>query len=262
MVSNMEDFFVVDIPVFIPSYEKNKKYGWSKYKDDLWDLLNLTTDGYCMYCYDSIWINGQRRGQIEHGIEKVNSLEYLSDCVPNLGLACENCNGRYKRRGEAKRKLSIKSIQEFESVECKKYDCKEPCDKYKKLRREYIKNGKIMLQPFEVKSEEDGNILRLQYDLLKCEYIPNSSNGAYNAEELEIIGEHIRLFGLNSPERKNFEVGRYCKNVIDNQSIMQGVKYNNLVVDLFRKKLSCLSIKEAIKVCKVVYGNALIQLAT
>jgi len=48
---------------------------------DLWDLLKETSNGYCMYCYDSIWINGQRRGQIEHGIEKKNSEKSLSDCM-------------------------------------------------------------------------------------------------------------------------------------------------------------------------------------
>ncbi|MCI8887916.1 MAG: hypothetical protein HFG70_07495 [Hungatella sp.] len=69
----MEDYFTVDIPVFVPKYDENTKYGWSKYKDNLWEVLRKTTDGYCMYCYDSIWINGQRRGQIEHGIEKANS---------------------------------------------------------------------------------------------------------------------------------------------------------------------------------------------
>ncbi len=35
----MEDFFVVDIPVFVPEYDKDKKYGWTNYKDELWDLL-------------------------------------------------------------------------------------------------------------------------------------------------------------------------------------------------------------------------------
>ncbi len=258
----MEDFFKIDIPVFVPVYDTDKKYGWSKYKDNLWNLLKETTGGYCMYCYDSIWINQQRRGQIEHGIEKANSLDYLTDCIPNLGLACPNCNGSYKRRGEGKRKLSLKSIKEFETGACKKYDCKGPCDKYKKLRREYIKTGKILLQPFEAKIQENGHTLRLQYDLLKCKYIPSESYGEYNEEELKIIEEHIKLLGLNTPERKNFEVGKYCKNVIDNRSLMQGFEYNNLVVDLFREKLQCFTLEQAIKICKVVYGNAFLQLAT
>ena len=75
----MEDFFVVDIPVFVPEYDKDKKYGWTNYKDELWDLLKETTHGYCMYCYDRIWINQERRGQIEHGIEKKNSMKRLQD---------------------------------------------------------------------------------------------------------------------------------------------------------------------------------------
>ena len=98
----MMDYFSVDIPVFVPSYDEKKLYGWSRYKDDLWDLLKDTTGGYCMYCYDTVWINGQRRGQIEHGIEKINSPEYLTDCVPNLGLACENCNGNIRKEEKKK----------------------------------------------------------------------------------------------------------------------------------------------------------------
>lgn len=154
------------------------------------------------------------------------------------------------------------SIKEFEKDGCKKYDCKGMCGKYEKLRREYVKNGKILIQPFETKLEKNGHSLKLQYDLLKCKYIPSQSEGQYVEEELAIINEHIKLFGLNSPERKNYEIAKYCKNVIDNESLMNGIEYNNLVVDLFRKKLQNLEIREAIKVCKIVYGSAFIQLAT
>ena len=59
-----------------------------------------------MYCYDSIWINGQRRGQIEHGIEKKNSEKSLSDCISNLSIACEICNSKYKKHGEKSRRLA------------------------------------------------------------------------------------------------------------------------------------------------------------
>ena len=121
------DFLLIDIPVFVPEYDENKEYGWNKFKDNLWDLLKNTTKGYCMYCYDSIWINGQRRGQIEHGIEKVNLPERLEDCVPNLGIACENCNMKYKKRGEMQRRLPPQSIKEFGEGECLRFSCKAPC---------------------------------------------------------------------------------------------------------------------------------------
>lgn len=185
----MMDYFSVDIPVFVPSYDEKKLYGWSRYKDDLWDLLKDTTGGYCMYCYDTVWINGQRRGQIEHGIEKINSPEYLTDCVPNLGLACENCNGKYIPG-----------------------DCGCSC--------------------------------------------------GYSRKEIEIIEGHIRLFQLNSPERRNREVGRYCKNVIDHHNLMEDMPYHNLVVNLFRNKLQGLSVDNAVKVCKVIYSRALLQRIT
>ncbi len=258
----MTDYFSVDIPVFMPDYDKEKLYGWSRYKDNLWDILKDTTSGYCMYCYDTVWINGQRRGQIEHGIEKVNSPEYLTDCVPNLGLACENCNGKYKRRAEEKRKLSKELLREFESVSCKKYACRIPCERYIKLRIEYVRRGKIILQPFESKAHENGNILKLRYDLLNGKYIPGDCGCSYSREELGIIEGHIRLFGLNSAERRNREVGKYCKNVIDYHSLMQDMSYDNLVVDLFRDKLKDLPIDDAVKVCKIIYSRALLQRAT
>lgn len=77
----MEDFFKIDIPVFSPQYDENTRYGWSRYKDNLWELLSTTTGGYCMYCYDSICVNGHKRGEIEHGIEKINDEKSLSDCI-------------------------------------------------------------------------------------------------------------------------------------------------------------------------------------
>ncbi len=230
----MEDFFVIDIPVFIPAYDKKKQYGWSRHYNELWDLLKETAGGYCN----------------------------LTDCVPNLGLACSNCNEKYKRKGEKKRKLPLKYIRDFEEGVCDKFDCKEPCGRFKKLRMEYIRLGKIIPQPFEARSMESGHVLRLQYDLLKCQYISAKDSDAYDKEELEIIQNHIELFGLNKPERKNYEVGKYCKNVIDFHSFMQDIEYNNLVVDLLRKKLMKLDIKKAIKICRIIYSNAWKKLNT
>ena len=260
----MMDYFSVDIPVFVPSYDEKKLYGWSRYKDDLWDLLKDTTGGYCMYCYDTVWINGQRRGQIEHGIEKINSPEYLTDCVPNLGLACENCNGKYKKRGEKRRKLPEEQIREFKLASCSKYACRIPCERYIKLRSEYVGRGNIILQPFESKFHENGNVLKLKYDLLEGQYVPGDCGCScgYSRKEIEIIEGHIRLFQLNSPERRNREVGRYCKNVIDHHNLMEDMPYHNLVVNLFRNKLQGLSVDNAVKVCKVIYSRALLQRIT
>lgn len=79
---------------------------------------------------------------------------------------------------------------------------------------------------------------------------------------MDIINGHIKLFGLNGPERPNREVSKYCKNVIDNGSILEGIPYNNLVVDLFRRKLKQLDVKEAVKVCNIIYSRAWMQSST
>lgn len=43
---------------------------------------------------------------------------------------------------------------------------------------------------------------------------------------------------------------------------MIGVKYSNLVVDLFREKLKKMQIEEAVKICQIVYMTGCLNLAT
>ena len=252
----VEDFFILDVPVFVPVYKSD-----TKYKDNLWNLLKETSNGYCMYCYDSVWINKQRRGQIEHGIERKNSEKSLSDCVPNLALACEICNSKSKKRGETNRRLAVEYIKEFEKGFCSKFDCKGICEKFEKIRQVYIRNGKVLLQPFEARISDKGNDLRLQYDLLNCRYIL-SQKEEYTEEEKDIIEQHIQLFWLNSSERKNNEIGKYCKNVMDTGSLLLNIDYNNLMVELLKEKLQKINLKEAIKICTVIYITAFDYLST
>ena len=85
----------------------------------------------------------------------------------------------------------------------------------------------------------------------------------YTEQELEVIRKHIELFALNSPERKNYEIAKYCKNVIDNRSLMLGIDYNNLIVDLFREKLVSLhELEKAIKLCETIYRMAALKEST
>lgn len=163
-------------------------------------------------------------------------------------------------RGEGRLNTALR--RQIPDNECRKYDCKEPCEKYKKLRMSYIRKGRIMIQPFGTRMCDQGNKLRIQYDLLSHKYIPSKNHGEYSEEELEIIEGHIKQFGLNTPERKNYEIGRYCKNVISSESLMKGVEYNNLIVNLFREKLADLDMTKVVKICMVVYNNSFQQLAT
>lgn len=254
-----EDFFLITIPNFEPSYETDTFYGWTKasYYNNTIDLLCNTTGGYCMYCYNRILINGRNYANIEHGVERCNSpKKRLDDCVPNLGLSCSKCNG-YKIRGQSKRAPSKKDISFFERGKCDSNACKKACKKFKNLRKKYTNKGHIILQPFGVTNELTGHEYKIQYDLLKGKYIPCDIEVGYTEDEKLFIQDHIKLFNLNDAKRKNREVSRYCQNVLKYHSILEDVEYNNLVVDLFRNKLIGLEINKVEKICAIVCTYAL-----
>ncbi len=256
-----DDFFLINIPNFEPAYKSDTSYGWSNdsYYDNTIDLLCNTTGGYCMYCYNRILINGQNCANIEHGVETSNSpkTKRLADCVPNLGLACSKCNGKYKTRGQLKRAPSKKDISFYERGTCKSTSCKRACNKFINLRKKYTNKGHIILQPFGVTNELTGHEYKIQYDLLKGKYIPCHIEGGYTNDEIVFIQEHIKLFNLNDAKRKNREVAKYCKNVLKYHSILEDIEYNNLVVDLFRNKLLNLEINKVEKICAMVCTYAL-----
>ena len=114
---------------------------------------------------------------------------------------------------------------------------------------------------FEARINDKGNVLRLQYELLNCRYIP-SEKEEYTEEERDIIEQHIRLFGLNSSERKNNEIGKYCRNVVDTHSLLLDIDYNNLMVELLKEKLQKTDTENANKICTVIYNAAFDYLAT
>lgn len=256
------DYFLIDIPSFIPIYDLKKEYGYEDdiLKKELRKVLCLSSDGYCMYCYNSIKINGQIYGDLEHGIEKSINIKILNNCVPNISISCSKCNQKYKRSGEKKRVSSF-NMSEIDISSCAQTNCNHLCSEMRENRKNYIAKGKILLQPFENEVVE-GKRLELQYDLLHAKYIPNQ-NRKYSKTEIEIIENHIKLFKLNSSERRNREIGLYCKNVIDQNSILKEIRYNNLVVKLLQKKLIELNdLNMAVKICKIIYFTNFIEMAT
>lgn len=256
------DFFLIDIPEFVPDYDKRKQYRYSdsQLKKQLAQLLCSTSEGYCMYCYNSIKINGNIYADLEHGIEKSIDNEIFENCIPNISISCSKCNQKYKRIGEKKR-ISYMKEQKKEITGCQHSDCKQLCHQMIDLRKRYIENGKILIYPFG-NYICNKNKLEIQYDLLNAKYIPSEKH-VYTKHERKIIENHIKMFYLNSPERRNREVSLYCKNVIDQKSLLLEIRYNNYIVDLFRKKLEELnSISKAIEICKIVYFMNFIKMAT
>lgn len=256
-----DDFFLIDIPEFLPQYKINKTYGYcNEYKrKELQQLLCQVSKGYCMYCYNLVKINGHIYGDLEHGIEKSIEEDKLKECIPNIGIACSKCNQKYKRYGEKKRILFIKKEQLF-FKDCKE-NCTTFCNEMLEIRKKYIKNGKILVQPHYNYIYEKKN-LRIQYDLLNAKYIP-SKKVIYDSEEIEVIEGHINLFQLNNPERRNREVALYCKNVFDNRNLLTEIHYNNYIVDLLREKLERVNnIDLALEICKIIYFANFIKRVT
>lgn len=187
------DFFLVDIPEFIPEYDEKRQYGYSdtQLKKQLIQLLCNTSEGYCMYCYNSVKINGNIYADLEHGIEKSIDNEIFEDCIPNISISCSKCNQKYKRLGEKKR-ISYMKEQKKEIIGCRNIDCKQLCDQMVELRKKYVDNGKILIYPFG-NCIIDKNKLEIQYDLLNAKYIP-SEKYDYTKHEREVIENHIKLF--------------------------------------------------------------------
>lgn len=256
----MEDIFLIEIPIFKPKYKKWKKYGYknSIEKENLKSVLEECSNGYCMYCYTRIRIDGKFYANLEHAIEKNNSKK-LVECVPNIGLACSVCNQSLKKRGENNRRLSQKIISDYESASLcsttKRKQCTVPCGALKKLQREYctLSGGEIILQPNGIKGCDTNEILNLQYDILKMEFQPANSFHKYSEKEQEFINTPICRFKLNDPKYKRERLYEFIRNIIDNNGNIPTYQYNNILVEKFCDKLKFRTKEEIYKICKTIF---------
>lgn len=129
------------------------------------------------------------------------------------------------------------------------------CKALKTLQREYHENeaAKIILQPMGVKGRHSGEILKVQYDVLKSEFQPASCTHTYSSEDLNFISDHIKRFRLNDSKYRTCKLQEYVKNVVDNYGKLPVYEYNNLVVEIFAEKLKGKSENEVLKICKMIY---------
>lgn len=256
----MEDFLLLEMPVFRPRYKRWKKYGYKNRieKNNLKNVLEESTGGYCMYCYSRIRVDEKLYADLEHAIEKSNS-DKLFECIPNIGLSCSVCNQTFKRIGEQKRKIQKKSIDQFEkcskcSEECRK-QCTVACKALRELQKSYSKlpDAEILLQPMGIRGSDSNEMLILQYNVLNMEFEPAKSIYTYSENELRFMEAHIKRFRLNDSKYRSRQLFNFVKNVIDNNGIMPTYEYNNLIVRLFYEKLSGKSQKEILKICKSIF---------
>lgn len=256
----MEDFFVLEIPTFKPEYKKEEKYGTvnESEKNNLRNVLEKSSHGYCMYCFSRIKVDNKLFGHLEHAIEKGNSNQ-LIECIPNIGLACFVCNLSFKRERERTRKIPPKMIQQFEKEsKClcdKQKPCTTVCNPLRKLQKYYsdLPEAEIILQPMGIKGKDSGEELALQYNVIRKIFQPAKNKYTYSEDECKFIETHINRFRLNDPEYRSRQLFQFVKNVIDNEGKILAFEYDNLIVKLFQEKLTGKTKEEILKICKTVF---------
>lgn len=261
-----QDLLLIDLPQYNVEYTMGVYGCEGAGRENLKRALYEASNGYCMYCYKRIKVDGEEQGQLEHAIECSILPSKLENCVPNIGIACPTCNNKYKKTGQKKRIPNKHDINDFDkNASCDKIFCSVPCNAYKRLKRAYLKNDEahFIMQPLGVKSTDCGfddrdKQLLLQYDVLNNKYIP-SKKETYSVKEKKFIQHHIDLFGLNSEERKSEQMIRFLEDTIERQGNYTQMEYNNQVIELFVDfVLKGKKSDEVLKICEYLYTYAII----
>lgn len=252
----MEDIFLLDIPMFSPDYQKGTLYGYSgNARKNLDELLRKASKNHCMYCYALLKSDRVNTGNLEHGIEKDMDKEHLTDCVPNIAIACTHCNQSLKRIGEKNRKEKMHpSLKIFKmNVQCQTESCIVGCDAFAKLKQAYCRESQIILQPFGVKGQNSGLDYRIQYDVEKAEFVP-SRKYKYDAKDLAYIEHHIHQFRMNDIGFKTRALLEFLEDVISAEGRYRKEKeYSNYIVDLFVEKMEGYTQEEVYRICSNLY---------
>lgn len=262
----MEDYLLLEIPAFNPVYTAGEAYDCDneRNKKNIKKVLYQASDGYCMYCYSRILVDGKKFGQLEHAIEKKNT-KRLINCVPNIGLACPVCNTAFKKKGQNERKIEKSVINKFyKKSKCtckKKMNCIEPCQALRELQGAYndIKGAEIILQPMGVKGRQTNEDMELQYDVRRSEFQPAGKKHSYSTSERQFIENHILRFRLNDSEFKTRQLQDFIRCVVDMGGKIPVYEYNNMIVELFVNKLKGKTEAETLKICEKIYLSSLLH---
>lgn len=256
MASLIEENWLLDIPSFLPEYEEEMKYGYkNKPGENLEALLRKTSNNHCMYCYSLLKNDRVNIGHLEHSIEKNLDKEHLTECTPNIAIACPNCNLSLKRVGEQKRLEELEEAKkEFVSeVQCDGKQCTIECESYKKLKKEYCKKSRIILQPLGVKGENSNQEYQIQYDVYNAEFVP-SQKYFYTDEDIDYIEHHINQFRLNDAGFKTKALADFVEDVIEaDGKYRENSEYPNYIVDLFKEKIKGMEQEKVLKLCEQIH---------
>ena len=256
----VKENILLDIPDFLPEYDENIDYGYKNTAGkNLEKLLRKTSKNHCMYCYALLKSDRNNTGNLEHSIEKSLDEKHLTECVPNIAIACQNCNQSLKRKGEKERLRSMEKAKKnfAKNLECKK-KCKVECDNYKELKEEYCRISRIILQPFGVIGKKSNQKYYIQYDVYSGEFVPSTKYN-YDKEDIEYIKHHINHFKLNDSQYRTKALVDFLEDVIEAEGKYKKEReYSNFIVDLFKEQISELSQDETLRLCEQIYEKKFI----
>lgn len=240
------------MPMISVEYKEGIKYTYKpgKGRKNLKKALLQACDGYCMYCYAKVKIDGKDYSHLEHAVEKDFS-DKLCNCVPNIGLACATCNTSFKKCEQLKKEeIDNKILLSFDTEKCQDAShCYRPCRAYINLRGHCVDIRPMVFQPpLSDGSEKEFGI---KYNVLTGLFQPSSSDSQIQA----VVLEHIRRFNLNEKPYKTIELLKYCRDVVESNVVQrQKGRYGNRLVDVFIDYISGVSDADVIRLCQMIYA--------
>ena len=114
-----------------------------------------------------------------------------------------------------------------------------------------LPGAEIILQPMGVNGMDTREPLALQYDVLEMACRP--AKDTYSDRECRFIDAHIKRFRLNDPRYRSRQLFDFVKNVIDSEGKIPMYECNNMITEIFRRKLLGRTQEEALKICQSIF---------
>lgn len=121
-------------------------------------------------------------------------------------------------------------------------------------------NAHMILQPGGVKGIDTGLNLRVQYNVQKALFEPSTYQGEYSEAEKEFITNHINRFHLNDETYKTNALMTFFEDVINSDGYIVKTPENNMVVNLFKKRLEGSRREDVLRICSKLYNYYVIKL--
>lgn len=77
-----------------------------------------------------------------------------------------------------------------------------------------------------------------------------------------IIKTHIARFKLNDRQQKTEQLIKFLRDIINNEGRYTSIEYNNMIVELFVKRLEGKTVEEILKICSTIYEYAVVKFYT